>query len=87
MCGWEKKLDRSTRQYARIVESWVSLIGLNPRDYGTHSLRGTKATLIYRQTKNLRAIQWLLGHSKLDYVPHRIMSRCGRIGWAGVLGA
>lgn len=56
----------STRQYARIVESWVSGIGLDPSAYGTHSMRRTKATLIYRRTKNLRAVQLLLGHSKLD---------------------
>ncbi len=56
----------STRQYARIVDNWVSSIGLDPTSYGTHSLRRTKATLIYRRTKNLRAVQLLLGHSKLD---------------------
>lgn len=56
----------STRQYARIVESWVSTIGLDPAVYGTHSLRRTKATLIYRRTKNLRAVQLLLGHRKLE---------------------
>jgi len=56
----------STRQYARIVQGWVSLIGLNPRDYGTHSLRRTKATLIYRRTKNLRAVQLLLGHANIQ---------------------
>ena len=56
----------STRQYARIVESWVSSIGLDPTAYGTHSMRRTKATLIYRRTKNLRAVQLLLGHSNLD---------------------
>ncbi|MDH5217856.1 MAG: tyrosine-type recombinase/integrase [Gammaproteobacteria bacterium] len=49
----------STRQYARIVKSWVSMIGLDPDDYGTHSMRRTKATLIYRRTKNLRAVQLL----------------------------
>jgi integrase len=56
----------STRQYARILNAWVSEIGLDPTRYGTHSMRRTKATLIYRQTKNLRAVQLLLGHSKLD---------------------
>ena len=56
----------STRQYARIVESWVASIGLDPSAYGTHSMRRTKATLIYRRTKNLRAVQLLLGHSSLD---------------------
>ena len=56
----------STRQYARIVKFWVSLIGLDATLYGTHSLRRTKATLIYRRTKNLRAVQLLLGHTKLE---------------------
>lgn len=56
----------STRQYARIVQGWVSSIGLNPATYGTHSLRRTKAALIYRRTGNLRAVQLLLGHSKLE---------------------
>ena len=56
----------SLRQYSRIVESWVSAVGLDLASYGTHSLRRTKATLIYRRTKNLRAVQLLLGHSKLD---------------------
>jgi integrase len=56
----------STRQYARIVESWVAEIGLDSTVYGTHSLRRTKASLIYRRTKNLRAVQLLLGHAKLD---------------------
>lgn len=56
----------STRQYSRIVSSWVSEIGLDASNYGTHSLRRTKATLLYRKTKNLRAVQLLLGHSNLD---------------------
>jgi integrase len=56
----------STRQYARIVQDWVRSIGLNPAAYGTHSLRRTKAALIYRKTGNLRAVQLLLGHSKLE---------------------
>ena len=56
----------STRQYARIVDSWVEEIGLDPAAYGTHSIRRTKATLIYRRTKNLRAVQLLLGHTKLE---------------------
>ena len=56
----------STRQYARMVRGWVREIGLNPADYGTHTLRRTKAALIYRGTKNLRAVQLLLGHSKLE---------------------
>jgi len=56
----------STRQYARIVDSWVLQLGLDPANYGTHTLRRTKATLIYRRTKNLRAVQLLLGHTKLE---------------------
>jgi len=64
-----------TRQDARILEGSVEELGLDPSEYGTHSMRRTKATLIYRRTKNLRAVQLLLGHSKLDYVPHRTMSR------------
>jgi integrase len=56
----------STRQYARIVHSWVKEIGLDSAAYGTHTLRRTKASLIYRRTKNLRAVQLLLGHSKLE---------------------
>ncbi len=59
-------LHLSTRQYARIVQGWVSSIGLNPATYGTHSLRRTKAALIYRKTGNLRAVQLLLGHTKLE---------------------
>jgi integrase len=56
----------STRQYARIVEHWVTSIGLDPAAYGTHTMRRTKATLVYRRTKNLRAVQLLLGHTKLE---------------------
>ncbi len=56
----------STRQYARIVESWVKEAGLDSAAYGTHSLRRTKAALIYKRTHNLRAIQLLLGHTKLE---------------------
>jgi integrase len=52
----------STRQYARIGKRWMLMIGVDPREYGTHSLRRTKATLVYRTTKNLRAVQRLLGH-------------------------
>lgn len=55
-----------TRQYARILERWVLQLGLDPAEYGTHSMRRTKATLIYRRTKNLRAVQLLLGHSKIE---------------------
>ena len=56
----------SVRQYARIVDSWVEEIGLDPAAYGTHSIRRTKPSLIYRRTKNLRAVQLLLGHTKLE---------------------
>ena len=56
----------STRQYARIVKSWVLKIGLDSSLYGTHTMRRTKVSLIYRQSKNLRAIQLLLGHTKLE---------------------
>ena len=56
----------TTRQYGRLVDEWVSLIGLDPAGYGTHSLRRTKVALIYRRTGNLRACQLLLGHTKLE---------------------
>src|SRR5260221_3813109 len=56
----------STRQYARLVGDWVRVIGLDPCMFGTHSLRRTKATLIYRRTGNLTAVQLLLGHSKIE---------------------
>lgn len=56
----------STRQYARIVEQWVTEIGLDPTNYGTHSMRRTKASLIYQRTKNLRAVQLLLGHTRIE---------------------
>lgn len=56
----------STRTYARYVVRWVASIGLNPHFFGTHSLRRTKATLIYRRTGNLRAVQLLLGHRKIE---------------------
>jgi integrase len=69
----------STRQYARIVASWVELIGLDAPAYGTHTMRRTKATLIYRRTKNLRAVQLLLGHTKLDYLPRLTMSCWRRV--------
>jgi len=56
----------TTRQYSKLLKAWVNDIGLDPKNYGTHSLRRTKATLIYRRTKNLRAVQLLLGHSKVE---------------------
>jgi len=56
----------STRQYARLVHRWIASIGLDDAAYGTHTMRRTKASLIYRRTKNLRAVQLLLGHTKLE---------------------
>ena len=56
----------TTRQYARLFSKWLSLIGLDHALFGTHSLRRTKATLIYRKTGNLRAVQLLLGHTKIE---------------------
>jgi len=55
----------STRQYARLLHEWVIGIGLTPQDYGTHSLRRTKASIICKATGNLRAVQILLGHAKI----------------------
>lgn len=57
---------RSTRQYARLVHRWIGSIGLDDAAYGTHTMRRTKASLTYRRTKNLRAVQLLLGHTKLE---------------------
>ena len=56
----------TTRQYARLVSEWIASIGLDPKLFGTHSLRRTKPTLIYRRTGNLRAVQLLLGHRKIE---------------------
>jgi len=56
----------STRQYARLVDEWVSTIGLDKREYGTHSMRRTKAALIYKATGTLRAVQILLGHTNIE---------------------
>src|SRR4051812_46696306 len=56
----------TTRQYARLVSEWIAGVGLDSRLFGTHSLRRTKATLIYRRTGNLRAVQLLLGHTKIE---------------------
>ena len=68
--AFPSRIDRSdhlsTRQYARLVEEWVTGIGLRKEDYGTHSLRRTKASIIYKQTGNLRAVQILLGHTKIE---------------------
>lgn len=56
----------STRQYMRLLKDWIALIGLEPAEYGTHSLRRTKVSMLYRKTGNLRACQLLLGHTKLE---------------------
>jgi len=56
----------STRQYARVVRSWIRQIGLDASAYGTHTLRRTDAALIFRRTKTLRAAQLFLGHTKLE---------------------
>ena len=56
----------TTRQYARLVHDWINMVGLDANQYGTHSLRRTKASLIYRKTGNLRAVQLLLGHTKIE---------------------
>lgn len=56
----------STRQYARIVDTWITSVGLDPSAYGTHSMRRTKVAQIYRKTGNMRAVQLLLGHTKLE---------------------
>jgi integrase len=63
---FHERLHISTRQYARIVRDWVSSIGLEVTAYGTHSMRRTKVTQIYKKTGNQRAVQLLLGHTKMD---------------------
>ncbi len=65
--GWRGR-DRclTTRQYARLLAQWIADIGLNASLFGTHSIRRTKATIIYRRTGNLRAVQLLLGHTKVE---------------------
>ncbi|WP_460148270.1 tyrosine-type recombinase/integrase [Pseudomonas sp. S2_A02] len=60
------QLAEKTRDLALFNLAWVTAIGLDPTMYGTHTLRRTKASLIYRRTKNLRAVQLLLGHTKLE---------------------
>ena len=62
----DSERNMTTRQYARLVSEWVASVGLDPHIFGTHSLRRTKATLIYRRTGNLRAVQLLLGHRKIE---------------------
>lgn len=56
----------STRQYERLVDEWVAAIGLDHREYGTHSMRRTKASLIYDATGNLRAVQIFLSHANIE---------------------
>jgi integrase len=63
---WGPGRSMTTRQFARLVSEWIASIGLDPHVFGTHSLRRTKATLIYRRTGNLRAVQLLLGHRKIE---------------------
>jgi site-specific recombinase XerC len=63
---FHERLHISTRQYARIVREWVSSIGLEVAAYGIHSMPRTKVTQIYKKTGNLRAVQLLLGHTKMD---------------------
>jgi site-specific recombinase XerC len=63
---FHERLHITTRQYARIVRDWVGSIGLETTAYGTHSMRRTKVTQIYKKTGNLRAVQLLLGHTKMD---------------------
>jgi integrase len=62
----DKGRSMTTRQCARLVSEWIAGIGLEAKLFGTHSLRRTKATLIYRRTGNLRAVQLLLGHTKIE---------------------
>jgi integrase len=63
---FRKQPHLSTRQYARIVHRWVERAGLDRSSYGTHSMRRTKPAQIYKKTGNLRAVQLLLGHTKLE---------------------
>ena len=65
----------TTRQYGRLLDDWVALIGLDPAAYGTHSLRRTKVALLYKRTGNLRACQLLLGHTKLESTVRYLGSR------------
>jgi integrase len=64
--GFHKRLNISTRQYARIVREWVKSDRLEPTSFGTHSMRRTKVARIYRKTDNLGAVQLLLEHTKMD---------------------
>lgn len=62
----DKRNAVTTRQYGRLVDEWIAAIGLSPKAYRPHLLRRAKAALIYRKTGNIRAVQLLLGHTKLD---------------------
>jgi len=64
--GAPARVQHDNEQYARLVAEWIGSIGLDPHVFGTHSLRRTKATLIYRRTGNLRAVQLLLGHTNIE---------------------
>jgi len=78
---FHEPLHISTRQYARLVRDWVQSIGLEPSAYGTHSMRRTKVAQIYKKTGNLRAVQLLLGHTKMDstvrYLGVELEDTCG----------
>ena len=63
---FHKPLHISTRQHARLVRDWVKSIGLEASGYGTHSIRRTKVSQIYKKSGNLRAVQLLVGHTKMD---------------------
>jgi integrase len=65
----------TTRQYARLVDDWITMIGRDPSNYGTHSLRRTKVAMVYKRTGNLRACQLLLGHTKLESTVRYLASR------------
>ena len=73
--GWRQTGHMTTRQYARLLSHWIADIGLDPHLFGTHSLRRTKATLIYRRIGNLRAVQLLLGHTKIESTVRYLASR------------
>ena len=73
--GARRTRHMTTRQYARLLSHWIADIGLDPHLFGTHSIRRTKATLIYRRTGNLRAVQLLLGHTKIESTVRTSASR------------
>ncbi len=76
----------TTRQYARLLKTWLVEIGLDPYEYATHSIRRTKVSMIYQKTKNIRAIQLLLGHSNLDStVRYLVLSWMTPLTWLKIL--